>query len=68
MNNMLVHSLLELPPEILHQIGSLLSKQDLSVCVQVSKDWYHAYMDNLWHTVELKDKTATPSNGRSFSV
>jgi len=55
MNNKRVPSLLELPPEILSEITSLLSTNDLSVCVRISKSWHHAFQDSLWHTVELKD-------------
>lgn len=52
---MCVPSFLELPSEVLWQIVPLLSRHDLSTCVRVSKVWYDAFMDSLWHTVVLND-------------
>ncbi|GJJ72150.1 hypothetical protein EMPS_04507 [Entomortierella parvispora] len=50
-----VLTLLELPPEILNQIVPSLSRHDLSICVRVTRAWHDAFMDSLWHTVELRD-------------
>jgi len=54
MNNERAPSFLALPPEILCQVVLHLSRYDLSNCVRVSKTWNDAFMDSLWHTVELR--------------
>ncbi|KAK3833133.1 MAG: hypothetical protein JOS17DRAFT_92976 [Linnemannia elongata] len=39
-------------PEILAHLGSFLTQKDASLCVLVSKAWYHAFLPVLWEHVE----------------
>jgi len=44
---------LNLPPELLSTIGSLLSKTSLLACIQVSRSWNRTLLPSLWREINL---------------
>ncbi|KAG0044034.1 hypothetical protein BGZ83_010731 [Gryganskiella cystojenkinii] len=48
-----LRSLLDLPPELLTLVLKYLSKHDCTVCVRVNLDWYNAFIDTIYFTVDI---------------
>ncbi|KAF9903445.1 hypothetical protein EC991_003818 [Linnemannia zychae] len=50
---MTVTSLDTLPQEILETVATFLSRQDLTVCIQVSRAWSEAFYPALWRHIDI---------------
>ncbi|KAG0042793.1 hypothetical protein BGZ83_012184 [Gryganskiella cystojenkinii] len=44
-----------LPREIFDAIVPFLSLHDYTVCIRVNKAWHQAFIDHVWHTVEITE-------------